>query len=181
MVWAFVIAALLLAVERLCYIWVWHRPEQFQRVCQHPLVMPFGEPIVVLEKLFYGFKALQVAVFFGWCVVASGGLPITLPPARGSFVSVGAGVLLIVIGQMLNFGVFYRLGKHGVFYGVKFGHDIPWCTAFPFSVLKHPQYVGALLSIWGFFLAARYPHHDWVVLPLLETLYYAVGARYERQ
>jgi phosphatidyl-N-methylethanolamine N-methyltransferase len=67
-----------------------------------------------------------------------------------------------------------------VFYGDKFGYEVCWCRKFPFSLLKHPQYVGALLSIWGFFLAMRFPHEDWYILPALETVYYSLGAYFER-
>ncbi len=90
------------------------------------------------------------------------------------------GGALIVTGQVLNVSVFYRLGEVGVFYGNRFGYQIPWCNEFPFSLLKHPQYVGTLLSIWGFFLAMRFPHPDWCVLPMLETAYYSLGAYLEQ-
>jgi Glycosyltransferase Family 4 len=33
--------------------------------------------------------------------------------------------------------------------------------------------------IWGGFLAVRFPHPDWYVLPVVETLYYALGAHLE--
>ena len=89
------------------------------------------------------------------------------------------GGALIVVGQLLNCAVFYRLGTVGVFYGNKLGYDIPWSQAFPFSWLKHPQYVGTVCSIWGFFLIMRFPHHDWYMLPALETVYYVLGACFE--
>ncbi|HVN30321.1 MAG TPA: methyltransferase [Candidatus Binataceae bacterium] len=60
------------------------------------------------------------------------------------------------------------------------GHEIAWISAFPFSVLRHPQYAGAVLSIWGFFIGMRFPHPDWLVLPGLETLYYLFGAFFEQ-
>jgi methylene-fatty-acyl-phospholipid synthase len=94
--------------------------------------------------------------------------------------SLGIGGTLIVAGQILNCGVFYRLGKVGVFYGNKLGYDIPWSRAFPFSLFKHPQYVGTVCSIWGFFLIMRFPHQDWYMLPALETVYYVLGASLER-
>jgi phosphatidyl-N-methylethanolamine N-methyltransferase len=90
------------------------------------------------------------------------------------------GGALIATGQFLNVSVFYRLGETGVFYGNRFGYDIPWCSEFPFSLLKHPQYVGTLLSIWGFFMAMRFPHTDWCMLPSLETAYYIAGAYLEQ-
>ena len=59
--------------------------------------------------------------------------------------------VLIAIGQILNVGVFMQLGKIGVFYGNRLGYQVPWCRSFPFSLIPHPQYVGATLSIWGSF------------------------------
>jgi hypothetical protein len=32
-----------------------------------------------------------------------------------------------------------------------------------------------LLSIWGFFVIMRFPHDDWILLPLLQTFYYVLG------
>jgi len=48
-------------------------------------------------------------------------------------------VSLLIVGQFLNYTVFHRLERGGVFYGARFGHAVPWCTDFPFSVLRHPQ------------------------------------------
>jgi phosphatidyl-N-methylethanolamine N-methyltransferase len=98
----------------------------------------------------------------------------------GDHVALAVGTASIVAGQFLNFSVFYRLGKIGVFYGNTFGYVIPWCREFPFSLLKHPQYVGALLSIWGFFLTMRFPYDDWYILPALQTAYYVLGAYFEQ-
>ena len=69
----------------------------------------------------------------------------------------------------------------GVFYGDRLGYALTWWTAFPFSLLSHPQYVGALLTIWGFFLAWCFPRADWYVLPVLETVYYALGSWVEER
>ena len=70
-------------------------------------------------------------------------------------------------------------GNNGVFYGNRFGYETHWVKDFPFSLLKHPQYVGAVLSIWGFFIAMRFPRPDWYLLPCLETVYYFLGAYFE--
>jgi phosphatidyl-N-methylethanolamine N-methyltransferase len=173
----FLLAAALLSLERICYLYISRAPDRFCAFCNRPAVAPFGEPVDVLQKLCYGFKVIQFGVFFGWCYVHGHASP--LPPGRGLLL-LGIGGALIVAGQILNFGVFYRLGKVGVFYGNKLGHDIPWCRAFPFSWLKHPQYVGTVGSIWGFFLIMRFPHNDWYMLPALETVYYMLGAYFER-
>jgi protein-S-isoprenylcysteine O-methyltransferase Ste14 len=54
-----------------------------------------------------------------------------------------------VAGQSLNAGIFNAIGHAGVYYGFKLGHQIPWVNGFPFNVVSHPQYVGAVLSVWG--------------------------------
>jgi methylene-fatty-acyl-phospholipid synthase len=58
-------------------------------------------------------------------------------------------VFLFVLGQYLNYSVYNALGTNGVYYGIRFGIDIPWCYDFPFNIswLKHPQYVGSILSV----------------------------------
>ena len=65
--WIFLAAAVLLSHERRFYIWVWHAPVAFQAFCHRPAVAHWGQPVDILQKLFYGFKGIQLAVFFGWC------------------------------------------------------------------------------------------------------------------
>ena len=135
------VAALVLGVERACYVWIARAPASFQRWCARPWVAWLGTP-----------------------------LPPPVHPAAWT-----AGGLLLVVGQTLSTLVFYRLGRDGIFFGDRLGHPVPWCRAFPFSVLAHPQYVGAVLSIWGFFLIARFPQDDWILLPAVETGLYVLG------
>lgn len=168
-------AAAALSIERACYVWIARTPEAFRRWCAHPLVAGLGEPVVIVRELFYGFKAVQLAVFVGWCYLHGEG---SLAPADHDVAVLGGGALILA-GQALNVSVFYRLGAAGVFYGDRLGYEVPWCRDFPFSVLSHPQYVGTVLSIWGFFLALRFPSDDWILLPALETVYYAVGTHLE--
>jgi methylene-fatty-acyl-phospholipid synthase len=132
-----------------------------------------GQPVDVVRRLFYVFKVLQMATFLAWCYSFGHG---SLTLIRGNLVPFTLGAILVIFGQGLNLGVFCRLGTLGVFYGNRFGHEIPWCREFPFSLFDHPQYVGALASIWGFFVAMRFPYHDWYLLPALETVYYGIGA-----
>jgi methylene-fatty-acyl-phospholipid synthase len=169
----FALAAVLLSLERLCYVWIVRGTDSFERVAAGgPWRM--RDPLHAVRVLFVTFKLLQAVVFVAWCwplsLVTSSKLP-TSPSVLG--------LALIVGGQLLSSAVFYRLGRVGVFYGRRFGHDVPWSPAFPFSLCNHPQYVGAVMSIWGFFLAARFPNDDWYLLPLVETMYYALGAHFE--
>jgi methylene-fatty-acyl-phospholipid synthase len=175
--WAFIVAAALLSLERICYLWIWRNPDSFRALCACFSWYRIRDPVSALQYLFYGFKVLQCGVFIGWCYVHGKG---SLSPLAASLLTQVIGVALITAGQLLNASVFYRLGKIGVFYGNKFGYKVAWCRRFPFSVFDHPQYAGALLSIWGFFLIMRFPHDDWFILPILETAYYIAGAYFER-
>ena len=174
--WFLLAAAALLSVERICYLWIWQRPAAFRYWCARS-TWACGEPVDVLCSLFCGFKVVQAAVFLWWCLIHGEG---SLVPSSGNLIYLLFGSALMLGGQILNIAVFHRLGKVGVFYGNKLGHRVAWSRKFPFSCLAHPQYVGALLSIWGFFLFMRAPHEDWYVLPLLETVYYSAGAYWER-
>src|SRR5262249_22450777 len=136
-----------------------------------------GRPVTAVRNLFLAFKVVQLAVFATWWWVFADG-SIAVHDRREIVLAVG--VLLLIVGQWLNAAVFYRLGATGVFFGDRFGHATRRCRAFPFSLIAHPQYVGALLSIWGLFFAVRFPHADWLAIPALETIYYAMGARLER-
>jgi len=177
MIWPLFAAAILLSLERIVYVWAWRFPESFLTMCYQSIIGLRGTPIEVLQRLFYGFKVIQAAVFLGWCYVYGQSSPALVGTSAGALALAS---ILILVGQILNLSVFYQLGTVGVFYGCKFGYHVPWCQEFPFSLFSHPQYVGTLLSIWGFFLLARFPHGDWYVLPILETVYYVCGAYLEQ-
>lgn len=171
MLFAALIAAAFLAIERVCYVLVWRHPDRFQAWAGK------GDPVYALQRLFLLFKLIQVGVFCAWIVGFSGVFP---PPPTAPLSWLILGFLLIFFGQVLNFSVFWRLGKVGVFYGNRLGHQVPWVQGFPFSLVPHPQYVGTLMSIWGLFLAMRFPEPDWIVLPLISSLYYFLAMRLER-
>jgi len=171
----FAASAVVLAIERVVYAIIWHRPDAFARGLDR--VSPGRDPVAVVEALFTLFKLLQAAVFVGW-VRAHGG---SLLPASAAALPLLVGFVLVAAGQSLNLGVFLRLGRVGVFYGNRLGHIVPWRHGFPFSVIRHPQYVGTVLTIWGLFIAMRYPAPDWPALPLLETVYYLGGALVEQR
>jgi methylene-fatty-acyl-phospholipid synthase len=165
--------AALLTIERVAYAWAWHYPTRFTAVAAGSGL----DPVRMLEGLFVLFKVLQLSVFAAWCWYF--GQPGEWPPALIGLDAL-PGYALIGIGQLLNVSVFVRLGRVGVFYGNRFGHRFSWQDGFPFSLLAHPQYVGTVMSIWGVFIVLRYPHDDWAVLPVIETLYYIGGACVER-
>lgn len=170
MLLAALLAAALLAIERVTYLLVWRYPDRFRQLVQ-------GDPIDALKRLFLFFKLIQIGVFAAWIITFSDDFP-PIPTANWPWLVLGAA--LIAGGQVLNIGVFWRLGKVGVFYGNKLGHQVPWVQGFPFSLVPHPQYVGTLMSIWGLFLAMRFPHPDWIILPFISTSYYLLAMRLEK-
>ncbi len=121
-------------------------------------------------------SAIQLTVFFGWCYRYGNS---SFWPIHSGTLSLVVGGALMVARQILNLSVFYRLSSVGVSCGNRFGYELPWIREFPYSLFKHPQYVGALLSIWGFFVTMRFPHEDWYVIPALESVYYILGAHFE--
>ncbi len=95
--WAFVVAAVLLSLERVCYVWAWRAPESFRAFCARPRVMALGDPVSVLQKLFFCFKGIQLAVFFGWCYLHGYGL---LPSLMSrDFVVLTVGTAAIIAGH----------------------------------------------------------------------------------
>ncbi len=107
----------------------------------------------MLMWLFVAFKVIQIAVFVGWHLVSGDG---TFWPYSRDPAVVAGGVVFIAAGQALNVSVFRRLGKVGVFYGNSFGYTVSWCQRFPFNWFEHPQYVGTVIAIWGFFLRCAF-------------------------
>jgi len=171
---ALLIAAVLLSFERIGYVWAWRRPEDFARRCR---AWGLGtDPVIALERLFYVFKVIQVGVIVGWIVLHQGDAFPSLSPEPWAF---WTGLALALVGQTLNFGTFHAIGRTGVFYGVRFGRDVPWCHRFPFNIVDHPQYVGTVMTIWGALLGVQFPAPDWWLLPALLTFSYALGALLE--
>jgi len=177
LIWMTLAAALLLSIERMVYVLIWRHPEGFAERCRRRPWTGLGEPVDVLQALFVVFKIIQIGVFVAWWSLLAESFP-PWPTARG--VALVGALTLIVAGQTLNFAVFWRLGKVGVFYGNKLGHQVAWVRGFPFSLVRHPQYVGTVISIWGAFLLMRYPHPDWLILPAMQTLYYLVAISLEQ-
>lgn len=136
-------------VEHAIYSWVWLDPKSFRAiVCGGNKV----DPIDRLHLLLSACKALQL-------VGAISGLwhHMTL---NSPSVTTAIAFLACLFGQVLNMSVYKAIGKAGVYYGIKFGRKIPWCTGFPYNspaipgwgpILAHPQYMGATLTYFGMY------------------------------
>jgi protein-S-isoprenylcysteine O-methyltransferase Ste14 len=68
------------------------------------------------------------------------------------------GYLILVCGFHLTIFAYYRLGIHGIYYGDYFGVLCKeMVTAFPFSILENPLYVGSTMMFFGSSILYRSP------------------------
>ena len=93
-------------------------------------------------------------------ISASQGLKVSsMPNVEGAVCALGIMSLQPMTNgvhvQALNVGIYRAIGNPGVYYGFKLGHHVPWHTGFPFNVVSHPQYVGSVLTVWGFVTLVR--------------------------
>lgn len=93
-----------------------------------------------------GFQFVSVAA---WGYLRGGFVPVPVLLQSLHPVQVVVGLGLILFGQVLNAGIFKAIGHVGVYYGFKLGHVVPWVDGFPFNVVRHPQYVGSVATVWG--------------------------------
>lgn len=170
-----VISVLLLSLEKMCYMFVFNHPQCFKRFSEGFINQP-EPPVKLLGYFLSAFKIIQLGVFVYWWHITSG---LNIFQNTSNMPVMIIGLILIVSGQALNFSVFHKIGNTGVLYGKQFGYPVPWVTSFPYSVLKHPQYVGTLISIWGAFLVMNFSYEYWYAIPAVESVLYILGAEQE--
>src|SRR5215470_13973335 len=103
MTMGFAVAAALLSLERVCYVWIARAPDSFRRWCAGSILKYVGEPVAVVGVLFYAFKILQLSVFAAWCYEHGDG---SLAPTNDGIATVAAATILMAVGQLLNGLVF---------------------------------------------------------------------------
>ena len=129
-------------LEKLCYTMIWLNPRGFQKIS------PKEDPCEMTHRALMFCKCFQMGPAL---YLATQGYAVT---HKKDFTTLMA-LVLCILGQVLNFAVYGAIGKNGVYYGVKFGKKIPWVNCFPYNLawLKHPQYVGSVMSlVTGFYL-----------------------------
>lgn len=93
------------------------------------------------------------------------------------------GLLLLFMGQVLNYAVFEALGAKGVYYGYEFGYPVSRVYCFPYNLrISDPQYWGkAMCALSRDHYLHRCPHIRFyppltgVVLSVF-GIYFAVGS-----
>ena len=128
---------LLLSLPFLFYTLLWFAPTLWVSLCGKG-----NHPSELMGNVAHVLKVVQFYVMYSLCKNHY------LSPSQWidelGQTTVICSVFLFVLGQYLNVSVYTALGTNGVYYGVRFGIDVPWCYDFPFNVswLKHPQYIG---------------------------------------
>ena len=130
------------------HAFIWNCPRTWAAACglSHP-VRVFAR-LEVLGKL---WQAACLTRFFG----RDGGSALLAAAAAAPPWCLGVSAALVASGQALNLAMYWAIGSAGVYYGFKYGCDVPWCSGFPFNAgLRHPQYVGVVFTIFGLALPA---------------------------
>ncbi|KAG8465894.1 hypothetical protein KFE25_005464 [Diacronema lutheri] len=171
---ALAVYAAVLGPERLVYGFVYHYTPSFRRLAG--LGKSGKADLTIMHTLVSSFKVVQI------CAVASDlgpKLKWTLPLGAlladdASIARLAVGLALVAFGQLLNVSIYWAIGSVGVHYGHQLGHDVPWCTGWPFTWLSNPQYIGVVLTFWGIYLALAPAWTDvaWFTIPLVISFWY---------
>ena len=140
--WASVVGISLLYV---LHGFIWHCPQLFTSICRptgrHPV-----DVFAALEVLGKFWQLACLAGLLGADGIAAVGDALMAAPMW----CYAACALYVLAGQTLNMAMYAAIGNDGVYYGFRLGRTVPWCSSFPFNVgLRHPQYVGVVLTILG--------------------------------
>jgi len=166
-----------LGPERLVYGFVYHYTPSFRRLAG------LGEKgkadLTIMHSLVSTFKVVQI------CAVASDLGPKinwSFPLDRmlgdeSSMARLALGAAFVVFGQILNVSIYKAIGSVGVHYGHELGHDVEWCTGWPFTVLRNPQYIGVVLTFWGIYLglSPSWTDYEWFCIPLVISFWYTMS------
>jgi|TARA_B100000524_G_scaffold258345_1_gene140228 hypothetical protein len=157
----FLVTMLMIASLHILYALIWFAPASFYTsASSFPLRLLGAYPVRVFANLVAIGKAAQQITVTLWALHAANAAALTSVSAGVSSLTAllsaadfrvwGTGLSLLLIGQLLNMGIYFAIGKDGVYYGFKLRRPVPWCTGFPFNIgFRHPQYVGAIISQLG--------------------------------
>jgi len=181
----FQLAVVALSIERMCYTWCHTFAPNFMRFTKTDIGRMMGDtPVNVVLTIFYINKCIQLGTFLGFYFYVVG-FPNPIEYACKfdySAVTRLQWVFLVLaagLGQGLNVAIYRAIGKAGVYYGYRLGEQVPWVTGFPFSVLPHPQYFGACVTVIGVNAFVATPTHvaaGFLNLTIVQVLFYTFMA-----
>lgn len=174
---ALALYALVLGPERLAYGFVYHFTPSFRRFAG--LGKTGKADLTIMHTLVSAFKVVQLCAVasdlgpkLGWSLAPPlGRLSAADPSDLARF---ALGLALVAYGQLLNASIYWAIGSVGVHYGHQLGHDVPWCSGWPFTFLSNPQYIGVVLTFWGIYLALAptWGAYEWFCIPLVISFWY---------
>lgn len=103
----------------------------------------------MFESVAWLLKFVQFTAVAAWLAIRGATFDGVVELAKAEPLLAVGGFGLMVVGQVLNAGIYKAIGHKGVYYGFKLGHTIPWVDGFPFTVVRHPQYVGSVATVVG--------------------------------
>lgn len=142
------------------YFWLWHWPSPFARFSEalgyHPstLMSYFAHVMkfALFSLLLFYPGAGSVPSVIGAPLnvilrVFSPNLNVATHELDISMLTL-LDLVLLAMGQALNFGVYKSLGTVGTYYGNRFGDPPAWVTGFPYNIgISDPQYWGSILTV----------------------------------
>ena len=164
-------SALLISLPHWFYAFIWLQPKRYINFSKTYLSLE-SHPVDTMALIATILKPIQFLSFIFW-YIGTGAMNNLYDLSIWSYLLF---IILFGIGQILNAGIYKAVGKDGVYYGIKLGKKIPWCTGFPFNVVAHPQYVGSVLTAWAVFYILYTPLHAIglqffsIYIPLLYTI-----------
>ena len=170
-------ALLLLSIERILYGYWFIYPKSFEKNVRNG---NFGarlkaEPLLWKCAMTLGMyiKVFQFSVIIFDLLMRC---DLTNPlESTEAMVKAMGGVVLLILGQVLNYATFKALKPIGVYYGYEFGYDVPMVSGFPYNIgISDPQYWGVILCIWGIYLTIGASSY---IVPVLETFWYLMSMK----
>mmetsp|Transcript_12780 Transcript_12780/g.17757 ORF Transcript_12780/g.17757 Transcript_12780/m.17757 type:complete len:304 (-) Transcript_12780:407-1318(-) len=146
-----------MALERVCYTIVWVRSKWFMKLCKNSFLREWGTPVDVVVRLFFVNKLFQFGGLFLWYYYSAPFFSVV----NVTLFQWVTGLQLFIFGQVLNNAIYRAIGKAGVYYGVRLGQPVAYCTGFPFNVFTaHPQYFGSVATAIGVGIIMTTPAHE---------------------
>lgn len=132
-----------------------------QRLGMYIKVFQFG--VVIYDLLVLDFDNVVHNI--------SGGM-LSTPEKTKQF---ALGMLLIFMGQVLNYTTFQALGAKGVYYGYEFGYAVERVNCFPYNLnINDPQYWGVLFCIFGIYITVGASSF---IIPTMELFWYLMSMK----
>jgi len=142
---------MVLSTPHVFYFWTWTNSATWSKMCHKRGLEPF-KAFAMCAHFIKGAQFLVLGLWARLYISDPLALLKAMHPLKAVLI-----LQLFGIGQLLNVQVYQKIGEAGVYYGTRLGIHVPWVYGFPFSVVPHPQYFGATLSFWGFFLLIQTP------------------------